>query len=126
MCRQSATVCLAKSPSRQQRDLPDVAARLTALPDPRDRRGRRYPLVSVLLTAACAVLTGARSYFAIGQWARHAPQDALARLGFRACGPLGVRRAPSPSTLRRVLILCAPEDLPTCSGAILPVPRRSR
>jgi hypothetical protein len=32
MCRQSATVCPAKSPSRQQRDLPDVAARLSAGP----------------------------------------------------------------------------------------------
>ena len=91
---------MAKSPSCQPCDLSDVAARLTALPDPRDRRGRRHTLVSVLLTAACAVLTGARSYLAIGQWARHAPQDALARLGFRACGLLGVRRAPSPSTPR--------------------------
>jgi hypothetical protein len=53
---------------------------LATLPDPRDRRGRRHSLVSVLLTSACAVLAEARSYLAIGQWARNAPQDALARL----------------------------------------------
>ncbi|MFJ4806707.1 transposase [Streptomyces murinus] len=47
----------------------------------------------MLLAAACAVLAGARSYLAIGRWARHAPQDTLARLGFHARGPLGVRVA---------------------------------
>ncbi|MFI8281386.1 transposase family protein [Streptomyces sp. NPDC085929] len=56
------------------------------MPDPRARRGRRHTLASVLLTAACAVLAGARSYIAIGQWARHAPHDTLARLGFHARG----------------------------------------
>ena len=58
MCRQSATVCLTKSPSREHRELPGTAARLAALPDPRARRGRRHSLASVLLTAACAVLAG--------------------------------------------------------------------
>ncbi|MGW6413185.1 transposase family protein [Streptomyces vinaceus] len=91
MCRQPATVCLVKSPSRRQRELPDVNVRLCALPDPRDRRRRRHALASVLLTAACAVLAGARSYVAIGQWARHAPQDTLARLGFYPRASLGVR-----------------------------------
>ncbi len=56
MCRQSAPVCLVKSPSSRQRKLPGMDVRLRALPDPRDRRGRRHGLVSVLLTAACAVL----------------------------------------------------------------------
>ncbi|KPI13191.1 hypothetical protein OV450_8346 [Actinobacteria bacterium OV450] len=61
-------------------------------------------MVSVLLTAACAVLAGARPYLAIGQWARNAPQDTLARLGIREADPLAVRPAPSASTLRRVLL----------------------
>ncbi|NEC93245.1 transposase family protein, partial [Streptomyces sp. SID12501] len=105
MCRQSSTFCLVKSPLRQQRELPDLAARLSLLPDPRDRRGRRHTLTSVLLTAACAVLASTRSYLAIGQWARHAPQDNLAGLGFHSQRPLGLRRAASPSTLRRVMVL---------------------
>ncbi|MGW1328313.1 ISAs1 family transposase, partial [Streptomyces antibioticus] len=116
MCRQSVTVCLIKQPSRQQRELPDRAARLDALPAPRGRRGRRHTLTSVPLTAACAVLAGARSYLAIGQWARHAPQDTLARLGFRSRGPLGVRRPASPSTLRRVLVLVCPGGLADLLG----------
>ncbi|MFD4034454.1 transposase family protein [Streptomyces sp. NPDC058637] len=75
--------------------------RLTALPDPRDRRGRRHSLVSVLLTASCAVLAGARSYLAIGQWARHAPQHTTPSPGGSAYAPtdrLGsaLRRPPPP------------------------------
>ncbi|MFI0961678.1 transposase family protein [Streptomyces sp. NPDC021080] len=91
MCRQSATVCLIKSLSPATRELSVLTDRLTAMPDPRDRRGRRHSLVAVLLTAACAVLAGVRSCLAIGQWARHAPQHTLARLGIRVHGPLGVR-----------------------------------
>nr|WP_162625230.1 transposase family protein [Streptomyces cadmiisoli] len=94
----------------------DVAGRLSVLRDPRDRRGRRHSLGSVLLTACCAVLAGARSCLAVGQWARHAPLDALARLGVRACGPLGVRRAPSTSTIRRLLTLVCPGGLADLLG----------
>lgn len=63
MCRKSATVCLTKTPSRQHRAIPAPAERLCHLADPRDRRGRRH----TLLTAASAVLAGARSYLAVGQ-----------------------------------------------------------
>ncbi|AWW43638.1 ISAs1 family transposase (plasmid) [Streptomyces cadmiisoli] len=93
-----------------------MAERLGVLRDPRDRRGRRHALVAVLLTACCAVLAGACSYLAIGQWARHAPQDTLARLGVRAAGPLGVRRAPSGSTIRRILTLVCPGGLADLLG----------
>ncbi|MET9603249.1 transposase family protein [Streptomyces sp. NPDC006459] len=93
-----------------------MEVRLRALPDPRDRRGRRHALVSVLLTAACAVLADARSYLAIGQWARHAPQDTLARLGFHPRGPLGVRSPASPSTVRWVLVLVCPGGLADLLG----------
>jgi len=117
MCRRSATVCLTKSPLPRQRELPDIAERLATLSDPRDRRGRRHSLVSVLLTAACAVLAGARSYLAFGQWARNAPQDALARLGIRARGPLDIRRAPATSTIRRVLTLACPGALADLLGS---------
>ncbi|MFH9862879.1 ISAs1 family transposase [Streptomyces sp. NPDC017202] len=108
MCRQSATACLIKSPSPATRELSVLTDRLTALPDPRDRRGRRHSLVAVLPTAVCAALAGARSCLAIGQRARHAPQHTLARLGIRAHGPLGVRTPPSASTLRRVLVAVCP------------------
>ncbi|GGK10405.1 hypothetical protein GCM10011583_48170 [Streptomyces camponoticapitis] len=116
MCRQSATVCLTKSPAAAQRAVSGIAERLAVLRDPRHRRGRRHSLVAVVLTACCAVLAGARSYLAVGQWARHAPQDTLARLGVRAVGPLGVRRAASGSTIRRILAVVCPGGLADLLG----------
>ena len=47
--------------------------RLAMLPDPRDRRGRRHPLASVLAGSAAAVAAGARSVTAIAEWATDAP-----------------------------------------------------
>src|SRR3712207_6587405 len=46
-----------------------LAAALAAVPDARHRRGRRHELTGMLAIAACACLTGATSYVAIGEWA---------------------------------------------------------
>jgi predicted transposase YbfD/YdcC len=116
MCRQSATVCLIKSPSRQHRAIAGLAERLATLPDPRDRRGRRHPFVCVLLVACSAVVTGAKSFGAIGQWARNAPQDALIRLGARAVSVFGVRIAPSTATIRRIINTVCPGGLADLLG----------
>jgi predicted transposase YbfD/YdcC len=65
---------------------------LRTVPDPRQRRGRRHGLQSVLLLALQAVMAGASSWVAIAQWAAIAPQA------------LGVAGAPpSAATFRRVL-----------------------
>jgi hypothetical protein len=117
MCRQSATVCLTKSPSRQHREIAGLPARLATLPDPRDRRGRRHPFVAVLLVACSAVVAGARSFAAIGQWARNTPQDALARLGARTVTVFGVRLAPSAATIRRLVNRTCPGGLADLLGA---------
>ena len=45
---------------------------LRAVPDPRQRRGRRHGLQSVLLLALGAVLAGAHSFAAIADWAAQA------------------------------------------------------
>jgi hypothetical protein len=84
---------------------------LATLADPRHRRGKRHPFVSVLLTACAAVVAGARSFAAIGQWARNAPQDTLARLGARIITVLKLRVAPSAATIRRVIIAACPGGL---------------
>jgi predicted transposase YbfD/YdcC len=65
---------------------------LSAVPDPRQRRGRRHSLQSVLLLALGAVLAGARSYAAIADWA------AVADQAVAVCGP-----PPHASTIRRLL-----------------------
>lgn len=67
---------------------------LGSVPDPRDPRGVRYPLAGVLAVAVCAVLAGARSFAAIGDWALDLDQDQLARLG--------LDQAPQESTIRKL------------------------
>src|SRR4051812_28083398 len=76
-----------------------LAAALAAVPDARHRRGRRHELTGVLAIAACACLTGARSYVAIGEWA--AAQGA-AVLDCLADGPERTA-VPCETTVRRCL-----------------------
>lgn len=111
MCRQSATVCLVKSPTRQHRVTGALAERPATPADPRCRRGKRHPFVAVLLIACSAVVSGARSFVAIDEWAADAPQDVLARLGARTATALAVRIPPSCATIRRVI-----KD--TCPGGL--------
>ena len=116
MCRQSASICLIKSPTRQHRAIEPLTKRLQTLADPRHRRGKRHSFVSVLLVACSAVLTGARSLAAIGQWAKNAPQDTLARLGARTTTVFHVRIAPSAATIRRILNAACPGGLADLLG----------
>ena len=117
MCRQSAMGCLATPVSSGRGPDQTLTDRLVLLSDPRGRRGRRHPMLSVLLIAASAVLAGARSYAAIGQWAKNAPQTTLTRVGARLLPALGVRVAPSGATIRRVSKQVCPGGLAELTGA---------
>lgn len=69
---------------------------LATVPDPRRPRGIRHHLPGILAVAITAVLSGARSFAAIGQWVGDTDADLLAALGFRrGCGPSesAIRRA---------------------------------
>jgi predicted transposase YbfD/YdcC len=82
---------------------PGLREHLAEVPDPRDPRGVRHMLTSLLLVAVAAVLAGARSFTAIGEWAADAPPRVLAALGVRY-DPLGRRfQPPDEATIRRVL-----------------------
>jgi predicted transposase YbfD/YdcC len=82
---------------------PSLAEHLAHVPDPRDPRGVRHTLTSLLLAAVAAVLAGARSFTAIGEWAADAPPRVLAALGVRY-DPLARRfQPPDEATIRRVL-----------------------
>src|SRR3954453_20238744 len=70
---------------------------LSAVPDPRDARGRRHGLRSVLLLAVGAGRAGARSYAAIAQGAR-CPEQAVP-----VCGA-----TPHATTVGRVLAAVDP------------------
>ena len=67
------------------RSLPEA---LAAVPDPRSPLDRRHPLHAILTLAVCAMLSGARSLYAISQWGRQQDPDTVAVRGFtRAATP---------------------------------------
>jgi hypothetical protein len=74
------------------------------VPDPRQARGIRHGLVPLLMLAACAVMTGARSFAAIGEYARDKGRLVLDTLG--ADGAL-----PHAATIRRILVTIDPAGL---------------
>jgi predicted transposase YbfD/YdcC len=81
-----------------------LADRLRQVPDPRRLRGRRHPLLVILVLTACATLVaGNDSVTAIRQWAARTPQDVLHRLGARYSPWRGRYVVPSERTFRRVL-----------------------
>jgi predicted transposase YbfD/YdcC len=82
---------------------PSLAGHLARVPDPRDPRGVRHTLTSLLLAAAAAVLAGARSFTAIGEWVADAPPQVLASLGVRYDPLAGRFEPPDEATIRRVL-----------------------
>jgi hypothetical protein len=80
----------------------------TLVPDPRDPRGVRHALATVLTLALTAVLAGARTLLAIAEWTQDADRDTLSRIGIDPD-----RALPSESTLRRTLALLDADDLDT-------------
>ncbi len=99
--------------------------RLEALPDPRSRRGRIYPLACLIAVALCAFTAAGNDRFtAVGQWIRRASQADLARLRAPWDPLAGRYRAPDEKTIRVVLDRLDPRAL---AGALLgPRPRGRR
>ena len=54
---------------------------LAEIPDRRGRKGRQYPLRSILCLALAAMLAGADDLMAIFRWARQLPPEALRQFG---------------------------------------------
>lgn len=88
-----------------------VFALVNGLRDPRDPRGRVYPLGSVLLVALCAIACRFDSFRAMGQWAAAAPPSTLKRLGLPRRGVFDLVKAPSEDTIRRVVNAVLPGGL---------------
>lgn len=85
-------------------DLPSLRQALSAVPDPRHRRGVRYVFTELLLVCVAAVLSGAKSLTMIAEWgaeARH--RQVLSRW----------TRTPSVATLHRVIAALDPVVLDT-------------
>ena len=98
---------------------PGLAEYLARVPDPRDPRGVRHSLTSLLLVTVAAVLAGARSFTAVGEWVADAPPQVLAVLGVRR-DPLTRRfEPPDEATIRRVLEAADAEALDAAVGSWL-------
>lgn len=94
-------------------ELTRLVAVLARVPDPRARRGRRHPLPGLLVVALCSVLSGARSFAAIAQWAADLDHQDLARVGLTRV------RGPAEKTFRRVLAGLDPTVLDGLIGAFM-------
>ncbi|MGL5828905.1 MAG: ISAs1 family transposase [Angustibacter sp.] len=82
---------------------------LAGVPDPRAARGVRHDFTGLLVAALCAVMAGARSYVAMGEWASDVPAPVLALIGLRS--------APDESTFRRALQVADVDALDALVGA---------
>jgi predicted transposase YbfD/YdcC len=126
MPAQSATFAVLSSTAATVDDLHVDAADCSRLlellglvPDPRKRRGVRHSVAAVLAIAAAAVLAGARSVLAIGEWAAEAPQVVLAALGARQHPVTGQFTAPHVDAFRRVLRPVDADSVDTAIGLFL-------
>jgi len=79
--------------------------------DPRARRGVRHRFAGLLAVALAAVLAGARSFVAIGEWVADAEAGVLVRLG------VTVGRRPCEATIRRALARLDADALDAVLGA---------
>ncbi|MGW4486852.1 transposase family protein [Amycolatopsis sp. NPDC004368] len=59
----------------------DLRELLRQVPDPRDRRGIRHSVASILGPGRGSGVAGARSFAAIGEWAADAPAACAGRAG---------------------------------------------
>lgn len=89
---------------------------LARLPDFRQPEGLRHPLRAVLLLAICAILGGARSYLAIGQWVQRTTQSMRKRCRCRYNSATKTYEAPSEPTLRRVIQGVDPQTVDSTIG----------
>ncbi|PTH87614.1 ISAs1 family transposase [Streptomyces sp. A244] len=94
---------LRENPQIGPEEVPSLLERLAEVPDPRDPRGVRHRLGVVLALTACAVLAGATSLLAVGEWIADAPGYVLEQVGSHP-DPLLLRRVlPAEATVRRLL-----------------------
>jgi len=89
-----------KVTASQAKELKNI---LKSIPDSRKAKGLRHSQASVLAVAICAVLSGCRSFIAIGEWASRCTQNMLKRLGCYFHEAKQCHTPPSEPTIRRVL-----------------------
>ncbi|MFF3069169.1 ISAs1 family transposase [Kitasatospora sp. NPDC057936] len=85
----------------------------------------RHALAAVLALTACAVLAGATSLLAVGEWIADAPAQVLEHLGVRPDPLMPERLLPAESTVRRLLARIDADALDRAVGRWLADRRRA-
>ncbi|MGH3231113.1 MAG: ISAs1 family transposase [Streptosporangiaceae bacterium] len=96
----------------------DLAGCFALVPDPRDPRGVRHSLASILAMCTAAVLCGCCSLDDVTAWVSCAGRDVLASLGCRR-DALGVITPPHPDTITRVFAGLGAQRLADNTGTYL-------
>lgn len=96
----------------------DLLACFTQMDDPRDPRGIRHTLSSILGLCVAAVLAGSVNLIEIRDWVDGAPQLVLAALGCRQDRD-GRYTPPHPDTVGRLLDALGAQGLADATGAFL-------
>jgi predicted transposase YbfD/YdcC len=96
----------------------DLLGCFAAVPDPRDPRGIRHCLASVLAMSAAAVLCGCSTLEDVTAWICAAPQQVLGVLGCRR-NVLGACVPPHPDTVVRVFTAVSAQALADHAGEFL-------
>ena len=90
---------------------------LQAIPDHRTKKGRRFPLPTILLIALAAMLSGANDLRAIYRWGRRLSPKALQALG----ADRARKKAPCHATYHYVFQSISSADLTAALGALVKV-----
>lgn len=93
-----------------------LVAALSEVPDPRDARGIRYQVPTVLGLSLAAVLAGSRSVYAIGQWIAGSSQKTLRAFGARIDPATGRYVGPDEKTVRGLCARLDGDALDTAAG----------
>src|ERR1022692_2732619 len=96
----------------------DLAGCFALVPDPRERRGIRHSLASILAMCTAAVLCGCCSLEDVTAWVSSASHQTLAALGCRR-NAAGAITPPHPDTIVRVLTGLGAGELAGHAGAFL-------
>jgi DDE family transposase len=122
---QSSRACTAEAGDLEEADISGLLSMLASVTDPRDRRGRQYPLEFILAVCVVATLAGAANYREIGSHAADMPQELLKKLEVKWSWFKLRYNYPSKSAIRYVLIRidAAVLDAITCAWTLLPLVR---
>lgn len=95
--------------------IPTLFAVLSAMPDHRTKKGRRFPLAALVLISLAAMLSGANDLRAIFRWGRRLSPKALQALGVDPKR----KKAPCHATYHNVFQAISADDLRAALGTLV-------